>query len=228
MLAFWVNAKLNKYHRPTPALIAAIALILTAAGAVQAALSQVLPNVAITKASFQTMPAPAAYFKNIVLYFLPLALVFMILPFHIVQVLQASRSRQAASNQTETAVALDLAMVFLRARPCARQPLVRRIDARTSYLYFHSVGVWPRCSVLRCGNRMRTVVSSHLRAVPGDESARSLAVDLARFVQYSTVNWCVPVPRGPANSQPPNSLVLHRDLNQDSCGPSKWSPINLL
>jgi len=116
LLAFWVNAKLNKYHRPTPALIAAIALILTAAGAVQAALSQVLPNVAITKASFQTMPAPAAYFKNIVLYFLPLALVFMILPFHIVQVLQASRSRQAASNQTETDCILSSRTVFIPPR----------------------------------------------------------------------------------------------------------------
>ncbi|HEY0172357.1 MAG TPA: hypothetical protein VGB98_15150, partial [Pyrinomonadaceae bacterium] len=42
-----------------------------------------LPNVPITRARFQTYPAHGAYLKSIY-YFLPLAAVFLILPYHFV------------------------------------------------------------------------------------------------------------------------------------------------
>jgi hypothetical protein len=47
------------------------------------ALSWFLPNVPITKARFQTYPAHGAYLKS-VYYFLPLAAVFLVLPYHFV------------------------------------------------------------------------------------------------------------------------------------------------
>jgi DNA-binding winged helix-turn-helix (wHTH) protein len=47
------------------------------------ALGWFLPNVPITKARFQTYPAYGAYLKSIY-YFLPLAVIFLVLPYHFV------------------------------------------------------------------------------------------------------------------------------------------------
>jgi DNA-binding winged helix-turn-helix (wHTH) protein len=47
----------------------------------------VLPNIPITEAEFQTYAAPAAYLKDIA-YILPIALLFLIVPFHFVAVLE--------------------------------------------------------------------------------------------------------------------------------------------
>lgn len=44
-----------------------------------------LPDAVITKAKFETLPAQAAYLKNVV-YFLPLGIIYMVLPFHFVSV----------------------------------------------------------------------------------------------------------------------------------------------
>lgn len=47
----------------------------------------VLPDVPVTEAKFQTYAAPAAYLKDIA-YILPLALLFLLVPFHLVAVLE--------------------------------------------------------------------------------------------------------------------------------------------
>lgn len=51
------------------------------------ALSAFLPNFAVTQLSFQAQTAQGAYLKN-VLYFLPLAVVFVLLPFHFIMSLK--------------------------------------------------------------------------------------------------------------------------------------------
>jgi hypothetical protein len=62
-----------------------------------AALGFLLPNEPITRAQFQTYPAHGAYLKS-VYYFLPLAVVFLILPYHFVVAtrkdVRAGRRRQ--------------------------------------------------------------------------------------------------------------------------------------
>lgn len=51
--------------------------------AVYGVLGFYLPGTSVTEANFQTYPAHAAYLKDVI-YFLPLALLFMIIPFHLV------------------------------------------------------------------------------------------------------------------------------------------------
>lgn len=53
-----------------------------------------LPQIPITQATFQTQTAQAAFLKNIGLYFLPLVLAFLVIPFHFV----ASLKREIARN----------------------------------------------------------------------------------------------------------------------------------
>ena len=52
------------------------------------AMSFFLPNEPITAASFQTQPAFAAFLKNSLIYFLPLGVVYILIPFHFVCVRQ--------------------------------------------------------------------------------------------------------------------------------------------
>jgi hypothetical protein len=53
-----------------------------------AVLSRSLPATAITNSSFQSQTAQGAYLKDLCLYFLPLAIVFLALPYHFVASLQ--------------------------------------------------------------------------------------------------------------------------------------------
>lgn len=50
-----------------------------------------LPQVPITEATFQTQTAQGAYLKNVVVYFLPLATLFLLIPFHFVTSLRSNR-----------------------------------------------------------------------------------------------------------------------------------------
>jgi DNA-binding winged helix-turn-helix (wHTH) protein len=68
------------------------------------ALSFFLPSVPITQATFQTQTAQAAYLKNITLYFLPLAIVFLIIPLHLI----ASLKHQLAIDNSGDVRALLL------------------------------------------------------------------------------------------------------------------------
>jgi len=61
-------------------------------------LSLFLPSVPITQATFQTQTAQAAYLKNVVLYFLPLVIVFLIIPLHLIASL---RHQLAMGNSGE-------------------------------------------------------------------------------------------------------------------------------
>ncbi len=64
-------------------------------GAISAclAMSYFLPNEPITAASFQTQPAFAAFLKNSLIYFLPLGVVFILIPFHFICVQQSEISK---------------------------------------------------------------------------------------------------------------------------------------
>lgn len=59
-------------------------------------LSFFLPQIPITQATFQTQTAQAAYLKNMAIYFLPLVIVFLGIPFHLV----ASLEREIAINNS--------------------------------------------------------------------------------------------------------------------------------
>lgn len=65
------------------------------------ALGWFLPNAPITKARFQTYPAHGAYLKS-VYYFLPLAAVFLVLPYHFV----VAARREARAGSRRLALAL--------------------------------------------------------------------------------------------------------------------------
>jgi DNA-binding winged helix-turn-helix (wHTH) protein len=58
-------------------------------------LSFFLPGVPITEATFQTQTAQGAFLKDIAIYFLPLVIVFLLIPFHLV----ASLRHQLATNE---------------------------------------------------------------------------------------------------------------------------------
>ena len=100
------------------ALTAVLGMILLAAVGSQVCVSQFLPNEPITRANFRTMPAPAAYLKNVVLYFLPLALVFVALPFHTVLGIQtaARRTSWASGRYRVDARLCGPSTMFIRPR----------------------------------------------------------------------------------------------------------------
>lgn len=52
------------------------------------AVSFFLPNAPVTAARFQSQPAFAAYLKNALIYFLPLGVIFILIPFHFICVQQ--------------------------------------------------------------------------------------------------------------------------------------------
>ena len=60
------------------------------------ALSFFLPKTPVTEATFQTQTAQGAYLKNIAFYFLPLAMLFLLIPFHFVAALKS----QIAANKS--------------------------------------------------------------------------------------------------------------------------------
>ncbi len=61
---------------------------IAAALVLYAGLALFLPTMPVTEATFPTQTAQGAYVKNIVLYFLPLAIVFLLIPFHFVVALR--------------------------------------------------------------------------------------------------------------------------------------------
>jgi DNA-binding winged helix-turn-helix (wHTH) protein len=84
--ALRIDRKLTLRHRKA-ALLTTIMIFFVAAAAVFVWLTRVLPNEAVTMASFQTYPAQAAYLKDEV-YFLVLALLYMIFPFHFISAME--------------------------------------------------------------------------------------------------------------------------------------------
>jgi DNA-binding winged helix-turn-helix (wHTH) protein len=63
-----------------------------------------LPQIPITQATFQTQTAQAAFLKNMALYFLPLVVVFVVIPFHFI----ASLNHEIAVHNV-----VDVSEVFL-------------------------------------------------------------------------------------------------------------------
>ena len=62
------------------------------------AMSYFLPNEPITAASFQTQPAFAAFLKNSLIYFLPLGVIFILIPFHFICVQQSEMLKTFSSS----------------------------------------------------------------------------------------------------------------------------------
>ena len=88
----------------------------------QVAMIWILPATAITEQfGRQAQSAQAAYFKNMVLYFLPLASIYLVLPFHFVLALQQDVAAQrhsevAALLSSEPRAVAPKGAIFLRVR----------------------------------------------------------------------------------------------------------------
>jgi DNA-binding winged helix-turn-helix (wHTH) protein len=68
-------------RKKASAFFAGFAFFAGGAGAACLMLSYFLPNESVTQAAFQTQPAFAAYLKNALIYFLPLGVFFILIPF---------------------------------------------------------------------------------------------------------------------------------------------------
>ena len=75
------------------------------------AMSYFLPNEPITAANFQTQPAFAAFLKNSLIYFLPLGVVYMLIPFHFVCV-QQNEMQKTSPISGKTAINLHPSFLF--------------------------------------------------------------------------------------------------------------------
>jgi DNA-binding winged helix-turn-helix (wHTH) protein len=69
-------------------LVLSIGIVALSAGVIYVSLLPFLPNGPITQTSLQASTAQAAYLKNVGLYFLPLTIAFLLIPFHAVSVLR--------------------------------------------------------------------------------------------------------------------------------------------
>lgn len=76
-------------------LLLLILSFISSALALYGMLSFFLPQHPVTEARFQSQTAQGAYLKNIAFYFLPLVIVFLLIPFHLV----ASLTNQLANNE---------------------------------------------------------------------------------------------------------------------------------
>jgi DNA-binding winged helix-turn-helix (wHTH) protein len=79
------------------------------------AISYFLPNEPVTAARFQTQPAFSAFVKNSLIYFLPLGVVFILIPFHFVCVrenLIADVSESVSHSREKGAVNLRFSHLF--------------------------------------------------------------------------------------------------------------------
>ena len=83
LLAGWRRILSDK----TTGLLLSLVTFISAGLLLYAGLSKFLPHRLITEAEFQTYPAHGAYLKSIY-YFLPLGIIFMILPFHFILSMQ--------------------------------------------------------------------------------------------------------------------------------------------
>ena len=85
-------------------------------GAVSACLvmSYFLPDQPITIARFQTQPASAAFLKNSLIYFLPLGVIFVLIPFHFICVQQREMSETSALSSPNASFILNKELVNLR------------------------------------------------------------------------------------------------------------------
>lgn len=79
-------------HEKPPSLSGPALLLVGSALALQIMLSPFLPAVPVTQATIHTYSGQAAYLKDILIYFLPLGLVFMLAPFHFVAAVQRQMS----------------------------------------------------------------------------------------------------------------------------------------
>jgi hypothetical protein len=95
-------------------------------------LSFFLPGIPITEATFQTQTAQAAYLKNAAFYFLPLAIVFLVIPFHLV----ASLRNQIATNNL-----LRVRDLFRHTRRASAPPKAIYIRPRTLSLVLLIAGI---------------------------------------------------------------------------------------
>jgi hypothetical protein len=86
LIALWANWSLARRRRTTAGLAGA-GILVVSAGLLYLALRPFLPDYAITQASFQTYTAQAAYLKGIY-YSVPFTLIFLMLPFNFVLIMQ--------------------------------------------------------------------------------------------------------------------------------------------
>ena len=90
------------YQTKRDGLTITILIFFTAAGLLFAGLTWFLPNEQVTQAAFQTYPAQAAYLKDLA-YFLVLALLFLIIPFHFVTTMEREMKEAAGKKTGQTA-----------------------------------------------------------------------------------------------------------------------------
>lgn len=94
ILSLWVDWKLIARSRPTT-LLASGGILVLAGLVLYVCLRPFLPDYAITQASFPTETAQSAYMKGVFRYFLPLALIFLLIPFNFIVAMQ----RQLATGR---------------------------------------------------------------------------------------------------------------------------------
>jgi hypothetical protein len=83
IIALNLSGKTSRSGNRT-SLAASIILFLGAAALISITLLRFLPGIPVTEATFQSSTAQAAYLKNVFFYYLPLAIVFLVIPFHLV------------------------------------------------------------------------------------------------------------------------------------------------
>lgn len=84
--ALWVNWRLVSQRR-SAGLLSSAGILIASAGLLYLCLRPFLPAYSVTQANFQTYTAQAAYLKGIY-YFVPFALIFLVLPFNFTLIMQ--------------------------------------------------------------------------------------------------------------------------------------------
>jgi DNA-binding winged helix-turn-helix (wHTH) protein len=109
LFALTADRKLTLQDRKGGLLTSILIFLVSAIGAFVIVI-YLLPNSQVTQATFQTYPAQAAYLKDIV-YFLALALLFLILPFHFVTRMEAEVRKGLHGAVLETLTTSKLAVL---------------------------------------------------------------------------------------------------------------------
>ena len=109
LIALTADRKLTLQGRKSGLVSSVLIFFVSAIGAFGIVIS-FLPSAPITQATFQTYPAQAAYLKDIV-YFMTLAFLFLILPFHFVTTMEAELKKGCHRPVLETLTAPKLAVL---------------------------------------------------------------------------------------------------------------------
>jgi DNA-binding winged helix-turn-helix (wHTH) protein len=108
----WTKRLVHQEKRK--ALFVGLAFFICGAIVACLAMSYFLPDEPITAARFQTQPAFAAFLKNSLIYFLPLGVIFILIPFHYVCVQQYEVSKTSNVSSKTGSFILHKSLINLR------------------------------------------------------------------------------------------------------------------